>query len=334
MKHKMEDEESKQLSLSGSRRMRSQAAPEWSVEGELILVNEIAVVQADFSNSLSSYQMWSMIAETCTALDKPRTLNQCRRKWDSLVAEYNKIKRWELRSGRGLYWSLDSERRKGCGLPESFDNELFKAIDNLLRARKSRSDTDTDSDPKANVEVLHVAAELGLKRQRRRLTSPKSCVEKKPLISYIKEELPRSPAEENPQKRDLEDPVTMPTEENLQDNYVKEKQLKSDDEYPVKIPKEEKPKRSHDKRKPQKARGKEKEMVSTEEQEQTMIMKLQENTELIDAIVSETLDLGDADVKNKEDYQTAFARCQGDRLILCLKDIVHNLDQLRDVSRI
>lgn len=162
MKHKMENEESKQLCVSGSRRTRSQAAPEWSVEGALILVNEIAAIEADCSNALSSYQMWNIIAQNCTALDKPRTLNQCRRKWDSLVSEYNKIKQWELQCGSGLYWSLESERRRQCGLPENFDSELFKAVDDLVRAREKKSDTDPDSDPEAEIEVLDVAVELGM----------------------------------------------------------------------------------------------------------------------------------------------------------------------------
>ena len=61
-----------------------------------------------------------------------------------------------------------------------------------------------------------------------------------------------------------------------------------------------------------------------------MVMKLNENAELINAIVSENVDLGAANVNNVEDYQTNFARCQGDKLIACLRDIVNTLDQLRD----
>ncbi|XP_059461210.1 trihelix transcription factor ASR3 [Corylus avellana] len=310
MKHKMESEKCKQLCVSGSRRTRSQAAPEWPVEAALILVNEIAAVEADCLNALSSYQMWNIIAANCTALDKPRTLNQCRRKWDSLVSEYNKIKQWELQSGSGLYWSLESERRRECGLPENFDSELFKAVDDLVRAQEKKSDTDSDSDPEAKIEVLDVAAELGSRRQRRRLTSPKICVEEKPLISYKKEEPPGSPTEEKPQKKLLEDPVNGLTEENPQESCFKEKYQKRHEEDHVE----------------------EKETMSIEEQEQMMIMKLHENAELIEAIVSENVDLGPAaDVKNVEDCQTDFARRQGDKLIKCLRDIVNTLDQFSDL---
>lgn len=171
----------------------------------------------------------------------------------------------------------------------------------------------------------------GSKRQRRRLTSPKICVEEKPLLSYKKEEPPRSPTSEKPQKRLLEDPVNSPTEENPQESCFKEKYQKSHEEDPVESPIEERCKRSHGKGEPQKSRVEEKETISIEEKEQMMIMKLHENAELIDAIVSENVDLGAADVKNVEDYQTDFARRQGDKLITCLRDIVNTLDQFSDL---
>ena len=161
-KCKMESEENSQLCASGSRHTRSQAAPEWTVKGALILANEYAAVEADCSDALSSYQKWKIIAENCTALDVPRTLNQCRRKWDSLAADYGKIKKWELRSRSGSYWSLESERRRKFGLPEDFDYELFKAVDDFMSARENRSDTEPESDPEAKAEMADVVEELGM----------------------------------------------------------------------------------------------------------------------------------------------------------------------------
>ncbi|GMY17682.1 trihelix transcription factor ASR3 [Fagus crenata] len=372
MKHKTETGESSRSRGSETRRTRSQAAPEWSVKGALILMNEIAAVEADCSNALSSYQKWNIISENCTALDVPRSLNQCRRKWDSLAAEYGKIKQWELRSRSGSYWCMDSERRRQFGLPEDFDNELFKVVDDFVKARENQSDSEPDSDPEAKAEMVDVVEELGSKRQRRWFTSQKSCMEGKPLKCHIKGESSRSPTEEKPQKRRLEDPENSPTEENPQKCCVKGKHKKGLVESPI----EEKPKRSRGKGKPQRShveeddpvnspteenpqktciKGKhqkghvegsvespieerpqrsrveeEEETISTEEKEQMMVMKLNENAELINAIVSENVDLGAANVNNVEDYQTNFARCQGDKLIACLRDIVNTLDQLRD----
>ncbi|KAK2631811.1 hypothetical protein EUGRSUZ_L02411 [Eucalyptus grandis] len=147
----------KQEMGSGPRRTRSQAAPDWSAGNLLILVNEIAAVEGDCLNALSSYQKWEIIAENCTVLDVDRTSNQCRRKWESLLAEYRRVKQHESRSGVNSYWSLGRDRKKVLGLPETFDRELFEAINNLLMAREDRADTEPDSDPEAEGDTLEAA---------------------------------------------------------------------------------------------------------------------------------------------------------------------------------
>lgn len=157
----MKEEKNGEESLSGSRRTRSQVAPDWTVTESLILVNEIAAVESDCSKTLSSYQQWKIIAENCAVLDVSRGLNQCRRKWDSLLAEFTKIKAWESKSTRESYWSLKSERAKKFGLPENFDHELFKAIDDLVKARDERSETDPENDPEEETEVLELNKEMG-----------------------------------------------------------------------------------------------------------------------------------------------------------------------------
>ncbi|XP_056174853.1 uncharacterized protein LOC115686558 isoform X1 [Syzygium oleosum] len=159
----------KQEMGSGSRCTRSQAAPDWSAGDLLILVNEIAAVEGDCLNALSSYQKWEIISENCTALDVDRTANQCRRKWESLLADYRRIKQHDSRSGVNSYWSLGHDRRKGFGLPETFDRELFEAINNLLMVREDRADTEPDSDSEAEGDTRDAAAsESGSKRKRKK----------------------------------------------------------------------------------------------------------------------------------------------------------------------
>ena len=158
----MEHGEGHQLRVSSSRRTRSQVAPDWTVNDSLILVNEIAAVEGECLDALSTYQKWKIIAENCNALDVGRTLNQCRRKWDSLLFECNKIKKWESRSRNVSFWSLDSERRRELGLPVDFDRDLFKAIDGLVSAQEGRSDTDPGTDPEAEDDMLEVIAEYGM----------------------------------------------------------------------------------------------------------------------------------------------------------------------------
>lgn len=128
----------------------------------LILVNEIAAVEADCLKALSTFQKWKIIAETCTALGVVRNSSQCRRKWDSLLLDYDQIKQLELQSRGESYWSLTSETRKEFGLPENFDDELFEAIDKLVMARENQSDTDPDNDPESRFEMHDIVIELGM----------------------------------------------------------------------------------------------------------------------------------------------------------------------------
>lgn len=147
---------------SGSRCTRShlQAAAVWTVQDMRILVNEIAAVEGDCQNALSTHQKWTIIAETCTALGVVRNANQCRRKWESLVADYNLLKEWKSNSGSDSYWSLRFERRKEAGLPLDFDRDLYKAIEDFMKA-PDRADTDPESDPEARDIDLLDAEESG-----------------------------------------------------------------------------------------------------------------------------------------------------------------------------
>lgn len=137
----------------GSRRTRSQMTVDWTVNEMLILANEIAAVEGDCLKALSSYQKWIIIAENCCALDVVRTSNQCRRKWDSLLDNYRKIKQYESRSGYCSYRSLDHDERNQLGLPDAFDDELFVAMGKFLEEQEDRSDTEPDSDQEAQTEI-------------------------------------------------------------------------------------------------------------------------------------------------------------------------------------
>nr|GFA18982.1 trihelix transcription factor ASR3 [Tanacetum cinerariifolium] len=110
---------------TSSLRTRSKAAPDWTVEESLILVNEIAAIEADCRGTLSSFQKWKIIVENCNALEVNRNLNQCRRKWDSLLSDYKKIK-------------LSGSKKA------SFNSDLFKAIERYVREFEEEGEYDTD----------------------------------------------------------------------------------------------------------------------------------------------------------------------------------------------
>lgn len=144
-------------SSSATRRTRSQVAPDWTHTQTLILVNEIAAVESDCLDDLSYHQKWKIISNNCAALDVNRTLDQCRRKWDSLFSNYNAINRWQTRAGAGdSYWSIEREERKSIGLPVEFEREVFDAVDDVVKSQVERRvslfqdnvvEEDADADP-------------------------------------------------------------------------------------------------------------------------------------------------------------------------------------------
>lgn len=148
----------------GSLRTRSQVAPDWRVHESLILVNELCAVEGDCLNAvLSSFQKWKIVVENCNALDVNRGLNQCRRHWASLLSDYNKIKLYNSSSSKNGYWSLEVDRRRQLGLPDNFDADLYKAVDDYDKARGGRCDTDPDTDPDAETDLLiNLIAESGM----------------------------------------------------------------------------------------------------------------------------------------------------------------------------
>lgn len=299
----MEQGDNSQVRVSGSRCTRSQVAPDWTVEDMLILVNEIAAVEADCSNALSTYQRWKIISENCTALDVPRSLNQCRRKWGSLLVEYNQIKQWESLSS-GSYWSLGIESRKQFGLPDYFDYELFKAIDNVVRAQEDKADTDPESDPDAETDTLEIVAQLGSNGPTRRLN--------------IMEQKPHEIRKEDTKLKwctEKSHPGRKP-----QKSSAKKKLLKNDMKGKRTISIE----------------AKEQTVAAfTEAKEQSLAAKLQESAELIHAIVKENLSEKakrvNSTVKNAEEFKTDVIRRQGNRLIACLGVMIESLNQICDV---
>ncbi|CAA0397110.1 unnamed protein product [Arabidopsis thaliana] len=281
---------------SGSRRTRSQVAPEWAVKDCLVLVNEIAAVEADCSNALSSFQKWTMITENCNALDVSRNLNQCRRKWDSLMSDYNQIKKWESQyrgTGRS-YWSLSSDKRKLLNLPGDIDIELFEAINAVVMIQDEKAGTESDSDPEAQ-DVVDLSAELafvGSKRSRQRTMVMKETKKEEPRTSRV-------------QVNTREKPIT--TKATHQNKTMGEKKpvedMSTDEE--------------------------EDETMNIEEDVEVMEAKLSYKIDLIHAIVGRNLAKDSVSMDDK----LKSVRQQGDELIGCLSEIVSTLNRLHEVPQ-
>lgn len=302
----MEAEEANTSRLSGTRRTRSKAAPDWAPEHALILVNEFAAIEMDCSNTLSTFQKWKIIVENCNALGVPRSLDQCRRKLNSLLDQYNSIRKWEAKSRTNSYWWLGDERRKACGLPEAFDEELFRAIDVVARAKEDKSSTDLDSEAETQEDTLEaMEEELGLKKQRR-------------IVSPLK-----SDAEVEPRKFCALEEKHVP-EKMAKRNRAKEKKL-----HEIKM--EERHQTSSEEENPERSHAEDKHTISTEERERIMVAKLYEDTEEIHAIVEEA-DLRASDLNEIETLQGGMIRRQGDELIARLGDILNTLKHLTDTA--
>lgn len=127
--------------------------------------------------------------------------------------------------------------------------------------------------------------------------------EEKPLASRAEEKPLKDLAEEEPKKSCME--------ENL-----------------LTSPAEEKPQQICMKKAAQKVHGEVKDMIGIEEKEQMMALLLRENAERIKSIVTENEDHGTADISGAG---AEFVRSQGDKLIVCLGNIVKTLDQLYHV---
>ncbi|KAL7610631.1 trihelix transcription factor ASR3 [Lactuca sativa] len=233
----------------GALRTRSKVAPDWTVEESLILVNEVSAVEADCGDTLASFQKWKIIVENCNALGVNRNLNQCRRKWDSLLSDYKKIKQ--------------SGSRK-----VSFNSELFKVIEWYVRDYEGGCDTDPDSDPEALPEpVLASFVQSASKKQRSKIIPQKRSIEDTPK--------PKKPIKTEEVK--VEEYSSIPTNDILN-------------------------------------------VIDYENQEQIMAENVRENAELIEAIVKQDLINGGS---NEE-----LTRLDGDKLILCLSNLVVALDRL------
>jgi Myb/SANT-like DNA-binding domain len=73
---------------------RSRVAPDWSVPDTLALIEQIAAVDAElWSKSLSSFQKWKIVSDNCAQIGFNRSSNQCKRRWELLVASECKKKK-------------------------------------------------------------------------------------------------------------------------------------------------------------------------------------------------------------------------------------------------
>ncbi|XP_050365119.1 uncharacterized protein LOC126783658 [Argentina anserina] len=227
---------------SGSRRTRSQVAPDWTETDLLILVNEITAVEADCRKEFSSFQKWKIVAQNCTALGVPRSLDQYRRKWEALLHDYKIIRHWnsQSRASASSYWALETDRRKHFGLPRSFDHEVFKAIGGYEKVRESQSDTETetetaeDSEPEGEADVADDDDDVGVvepeSKKRRRPSTQQKC---SPIQNSAKRSMAKRPGQKARQMRVEEKTIVKPVQTHVAEKPGEKPRQTHEEEEPV-----------------------------------------------------------------------------------------------------
>ncbi|XP_047339534.1 uncharacterized protein LOC124943010 [Impatiens glandulifera] len=139
----MEKEGNSQSHSSASRLTDSRVACDWSLQDSMILVKEVGTVEVECKGKLSSSDKWVIVAQNCNSVMDNRTLGQVRRRWFSLLVDYDKIKNHQEKNSTS-YWSMIDEKRVESGLPESFDLDLFTQISQVKQIVEDRADIDHD----------------------------------------------------------------------------------------------------------------------------------------------------------------------------------------------
>lgn len=282
----------------GSHRTRSRAAPDWTVEESLTLVNEISAVEAEWGPTLPSFQRWQQIVENCNALGVSRNLNQCKRRWDALLGEYRRTA---------------SDEKGSSGANGSFPSELFRAVDKCVnggggdddRDKKKKKkngggvvedeveeqkvmDTDPDTDPDAMDLVNKLSLVSGPKKQRPRMKRRKRGV--KPWGYFTCTNI------KNEESCNVNENNAMNTTKEIVNSPIEE-------------------------------------CDKTEKKEQLLAAILTENALQINTILegklAEDLDYKLSELRNSEAVQTDTVRKQADQLIDCLAKISSTLNQYR-----
>ncbi|XP_073135529.1 uncharacterized protein [Henckelia pumila] len=279
-----------------SHRTRSKAAPDWSAEESLILVNEINAIESEWGATLPSYQKWKQIVDNCNSLEVNRNLNQCRRKWDELFSEYKRVK--NVPGGYGslqceLFDAIDRcvsvKGKRGGG--DEVEEEASEGLEATKLEDEAVMGTDPDSDPEAQGPVTKFFFETGAKKQKRRMKRQKRRIEKQNPWGYFT----------SPKIKLEEDSSNINRKLGNKNSNI----------------------------------GSLLEERAVETKEQIMCRILRENALEINALlecdIAGHLDNRLADLKNAEAVETDLTRQHGDKLIIYLEKISRTLKDFSDL---
>jgi hypothetical protein len=78
----------------------------------------------------TAQEKWQSIEDYCWAHFVQRSAQQCQDKWESMSAEFKKVKDCEcgILSGQRSYWQMSMDERKAFRVPPNFQKEVYQGL--------------------------------------------------------------------------------------------------------------------------------------------------------------------------------------------------------------
>ncbi|KAH9530430.1 hypothetical protein CY35_20G000500 [Sphagnum magellanicum] len=78
----------------------------------------------------TAQEKWQSIEDYCWAHFVQRSAQQCQDKWESMSAEFKKVKDCEcgILSGQRSYWQMSMDERKAFRMPPNFQKEVYQGL--------------------------------------------------------------------------------------------------------------------------------------------------------------------------------------------------------------
>ncbi|CAM6090552.1 unnamed protein product [Calypogeia fissa] len=112
----------------------------WTRNESMALVSAMKQLEEDASTtSTGGDAKWKSISQICSNHGVQRTSVQCRKRWNTLLAAYRKIKDWEKKNGMESYWAMGGLDCKAKKLPAGFDEEIWNVMNSFLAGRSGMS---------------------------------------------------------------------------------------------------------------------------------------------------------------------------------------------------
>ncbi|GKV17423.1 hypothetical protein SLEP1_g27937 [Rubroshorea leprosula] len=109
--------------------------PRWTREETIVLIQGKNAIEENLlregQQQGQNEPKWYLVSLYCKQHGVDREAVQCRKRWNTLIGEYKKIKTWEsqIREGADSFWVMRAKLKRERKLPNSFDKEVYDAFE-------------------------------------------------------------------------------------------------------------------------------------------------------------------------------------------------------------